>query len=68
MNMATVMKTSTYREYILQDGFVTLNRVSLNNQIEALRVILEQMRISSQAAAPVLDREIFHMLDYNSES
>lgn len=65
--MATVMKTSAYREYILQDGFRTLNHVSLNNQIKALRVVLEEMRTSSQAAALVLDREFRHMLDYNSE-
>jgi hypothetical protein len=66
--MVTVMKTSAYREYILQDGFRTLNRVSLNNQIKALRVVLEQMRISSQTAALVLDRELHHMVDYNSQS
>ena len=59
--MATVTGNSAYREYILKDGFQTLDSVSLTTQIKALREALEQMRSSSQTAAPALDRKLRHI-------
>ena len=63
--MATVTGNSVYREYILKDGFQTLDSVSLINQIKALREALEQMRSSSQTAAPVLDKKLRHIATIN---
>jgi len=63
--MATVTGNSVYREYILKDGFQTLDSVSLINQIEALREALEQMRSSSQTAALVLDRKLRYIANMN---
>ena len=63
--MATASGNSAYREYILRDGFQTLDSVSLITQIKALREALEQMRSSSQTAAPVLEKKLRYIADNN---
>ena len=64
--MAVVTENFAYREYPLQDGSQTPDSVSLINQIEALREALEQMRSSSQIAAPVLDRKLRYITNENN--
>ncbi len=61
--MTTVIRNYAYQEYILKDGFQTLDNVSLITQIERLREILARMRNSSQTVTPVLERKLYQMVN-----